>query len=709
VAGTLSLSSGTLSNIGGVNMQAGSTISRNSSTSFTGGAPTGGAYNLNYTGTTLTSGAESQGSLNNVNISTSSTVTLASALGAIGDVSIVSGSLTCGANAVTADDLNISGTMNAPSSSLTLTGNFTNSGTFNHNSGTVIFNGTSSFVGTVPVFNHIQIAGTLNAPASLSLVGNFTNNNNFNAAGGTVRFLGATTQSVGGSALTDFQNIDVNNSANPSVQIQSSQNLNGILQLFNSSVFDADGSANASIFTVRSAPYALEGDPVNDASIATIPALAQVTGSITTQRYMLSKGKVNRYISSPVTGATISQLGDDFSVQNTLQRYDETVAGPNTQGYRRVGLTHVMKSGGGYLAFMTTNNNVTWDVSGPITPAFNQGSVDFHVTKTVTGDDDADGWNLLGNPYPCAISWENDAGWTRPDIGTTITIPSVGTVPVNRTYNYADNSGDLPQGIIVMGQAFWAYAETTDASLIVHESAKTISAGGTFLRAKPSPSKQLIVKLINDEGIEDRAFLKTNPEATANYDRDFDAYKLKNEFLNVSLLDKNSRSLVMHTLAAVNDEDIIPLAIDVSQPGEYKFGFANQFDFLGGGELYLVDLQEKISIPVHTDDPFYAFNVSASSLSITNRFILTRKPLAAGDHDSNVAVYPNPVIRQMTVNSGAKTHGLLTLYDLKGNVMMEESLSTGQTTLDLERLPKGIYLLKIKSGSNMIMKKIIKE
>ncbi len=105
-------------------------------------------------------------------------------------------------------------TLTAPAGNMNVTGNWTNSGTFNANGGTVTFEGTSTIGGSQATsFNNIIIApaSTLTAPAgNMNVGGNWTNSGTFNANGGTVTFNGTT--AIGGSSIDTFNNVTITGS-----------------------------------------------------------------------------------------------------------------------------------------------------------------------------------------------------------------------------------------------------------------------------------------------------------------------------------------------------------------------------------------------------------------------------------------------------------------------------------------------------------------
>jgi fibronectin-binding autotransporter adhesin len=116
-------------------------------------------------------------------------------------------------------DITLNGVLNNMSTSnfiasgignLILNSDWINDGTFEHNSGSVIFNGNSTLSGSNPlVLNNITIntGKTLTGPASAAfgVAGNWIDNGIFNHNSGTVNFSGSTT--ISGLSTTMFNNI----------------------------------------------------------------------------------------------------------------------------------------------------------------------------------------------------------------------------------------------------------------------------------------------------------------------------------------------------------------------------------------------------------------------------------------------------------------------------------------------------------------------
>jgi hypothetical protein len=107
-------------------------------------------------------------------------------------------------------------TMDCFSKNFSLAGNFTNNGNFNAGTNTVTFDGTTTIGGTsVTNFNNIKItnAGNLTGHSTnMGVAGSWINDNVFNHNNGTVTFNGNTT--IGGTSATSFNNIEITNTGN---------------------------------------------------------------------------------------------------------------------------------------------------------------------------------------------------------------------------------------------------------------------------------------------------------------------------------------------------------------------------------------------------------------------------------------------------------------------------------------------------------------
>ncbi len=76
---------------------------------------------------------------------------------------------------------------------------------------------------------------------------------------------------------------------------------------------------------------------------------------------------------------------------------------------------------------------------------------------------------------------------------------------------------------------------------------------------------------------------------------------------------------------------------------------------------------------------------------------------------TEVSVYPNPVVDQVTVSSNSLL-GKVMLYDILGKKINQQN-GNGETTIQLSMsaLPKGVYVLNIETAEGMVSRKVIKK
>ncbi len=666
IAGDFNLS-GSVSTTGVTGLTIGGSVDIGTGTSFTSGAFThnvGGNWTNNGsfvgTGSTVNLNGGNQNivgglsNFNNLTLSGSGTKTLQAGTTAVGGNLSIGGT----ASVITASGLTIGGTVSIGS------GTSFNAGSFTHNVG-----------------------------------GDWINAGTFTGVGGTVNFNGSAPQNISG--FNQFNNLGINSSG--VVTLLAAQELVGNLSLGATASFDA----GAGLLTL------ISSSDTQSASIGTIQAGASFVGSITAQRFMGTEGEVNRYISPPVSGTKVSDLADDFDTKG-MRWYDETVLGNISNGYKTIFLNESFVTGRGYLAYMWPpfdNVDVTWDLTGPLTPAQNQGSVNLNVTHTPSTPPraDADGWNLVGNPYPSGIVWDNGAGWTKSNIAPIVYVPDIGS-NVFRTWNANTATGDLPGGVVALGQAFWVYANVPGASLIVHEQAKTASSGEFFRRRSDEMSTVGLTISLKHNGIVDNSYLLLRKDATEEFDLAFDGLKLEGK-IAIATLDDQDRRLVSNATNRIPDR--IPLYVKGEVDGEYEITVSALGNFEGFGGLYLHDSHAGTAVNI-SQNPSYSFSNSGSVEGEAERFYLSFSEVAQSETGAYaVKLYPNPVEDLLTVEIAGDAVESVLLLDYMGREVAQFEMKTlsgvSKGVMDMRDKSGGLYFVKSKANGKTRVERIIKK
>ena len=77
------------------------------------------------------------------------------------------------------------------------------------------------------------------------------------------------------------------------------------------------------------------------------------------------------------------------------------------------------------------------------------------------------------------------------------------------------------------------------------------------------------------------------------------------------------------------------------------------------------------------------------------------------DQGKDITIYPNPFTDKIYFGNTDLNEVVIEIYDLKGKLILETNLPARE--IDLSGFVKGVYLLKLKTGDQVILKKLVKE
>ncbi len=478
----------------------------------------------------------------------------------------------------------------------------------------------------------IQNTGVLNTTGAYNLfiAGDFnitsSNSDALNIGPQTVTFNGSGDQSVAlnGETLFDV----VLNKTNGKVTLTQPVNLLNQLVFQSASEFASNG-----YLKMISTSDGISGN----AMIGVIPDGAAVTGDVTVQRYISGEGNIWRYISSPITNATIADWQDDFPITGnftdpstgpginptvpSLYIYGESGSGGNLllgwTAYPTTGTaaSNSLTPGAGYTALMLNGSNPTVvEVTGPI----NQGVFGFNVSFAGSG------WNLLGNPYPATIDWSTTNGWSSSNVANAIYIRNNENGNSNSIVaSFVDGIGtNGGTGLVATGQSFWVQAIGANPTLQMNERAKSNTTGIFF---RKSNSDNLFRITLSGNNQADEAVIRFSQQATSSYDPEMDAKKFNNGGINISTSIESEVPMAINSLPELLCTEQISVKLAKTKPGKYQIKFTELTNFNLPYSISLIDGYAD-SIVMVDDSTVYTFNIDDSSASHTARFKLLMNP-----------------------------------------------------------------------------------
>ncbi len=448
---------------------------------------------------------------------------------------------------------------------------------------------------------------------SISFFGDFINNGTLVDSGQVINLSGSTAQKIGGSSVTTFKNLTLNNTAGS--YFTANENIIGVLTI------------SAGTFSTTGYNFTLISNANGTARIA--PILGNFAGNITMQRYLGPGPSSWRFLASPVSGATLNDWQDNFITSGfpgssypsfnfvSVYSYDETVPGIADNGY--IGASSVsdpIVPGNGYWCYIGPVP-LTVDVTGPPVKF----SHTFSVSYTPSGGAAEDGYSMIGNPYPSPIDWTS-AAWTKNNMNNAIYIWN----PALQQYaswvsGVATNGGS---NLIASSQSFWVQSNAANPSLSCTEDVK-VAADPSFIKPLSATAFAASGSLklnISGNNYTDETIILFGNGATNGYDSDKDARKLFSSSIavpGIATRDSTQKDMSVNSMPPVNSVIHIPVKTVVGVAGNYTITNDSSSIMPSGFCIVLEDLvtgiHTNMSSPVS-----YSFFISDTT--VAPRFIL---------------------------------------------------------------------------------------
>lgn len=301
------------------------------------------------------------------------------------------------------------------------------------------------------------------------------------------------------------------------------------------------------------------------------------------------------------------------------------------------------------------------------------------------------GWNLLGNPFPSAIKWNDGVNWTVPaDFAATAKIWKESTAA------YIDIAAN---GIIPKFNGFMVQVLSgSPASLTIPSAARLIDNTGYY---KETSDNLKLVAYDHNGNTAQECIIGANENATAGYDRDFDSHFLKGyapEFYAVA----NGEMLSTDIVPVLNTASAIDLGFMKNSQSEFSIGLENANP---EQTVYLTDKKTGITTEMK-DGVEYTFISDEGDDPV--RFLLTFSPLGI---DDQAMVNPFEVYatgNEIRILSHQDSNANFFVTNLLGQTVMRgQAEGNSLKAVSAGTLSDGVYLVNIESKRGIISHKVI--
>jgi len=489
---------------------------------------------------------------------------------------------------------------------------------------------------------------------------------NFNPSStGTLVLNGSTEQSIGGTgSLTTntFQDITVSSTAGGSVKLNRDLTANGLLTISSGTLTLASG-----------------------ASLITNGA---VSGNVIVERTVSGWGDAVHgwhLLSSPVVSQIIDPAFTDPTPANyDFYKWDEVNGLWRTQKQPANGITGFIPGTGYLVAYM---NSATRQFNGALNTS------DVPVSGLTRSGGTYSGWNLLGNPFPCALKWNDGINWTVPaDIAGTAKIWDEATAA------YIDIA---PGSFIPSMNGFMVEVLTgSPASMTLPLAARVHNSTPWY---KNTENSILLVAIDKTSNTEQQCIIRVNDQATEGFDAKFDSHFLAG-YAPQFYTRAGSESLSTNTLPNLENNRVIELEFVKNTNNEFSISLDTE-NMIPGLVAYLTDKKSGIVTDL-TQNQEYTFNAEEGEDS--NRFLLHFSTVGLNDPDreSNIVVYSGAGC--IYVSTAKPTDADFVITNLMGQVVLNgQTMGKNITTVNTSALSDGLYVVTVISGGRYTSYKVL--
>jgi hypothetical protein len=488
------------------------------------------------------------------------------------------------------------------------------------------------------------------------------------------------------------------------------------------------------------------------------------TGTLLVENYIpyLNRGRQYRFLASPVSGGVFLQWRDslnsrtgrgthitgkqagsaanDFDESTTNHPsaflYDETKAGSVTgigtnsgaaedAGWVRFSQanSNTIENGKGYRILIRGDRTIDLTSSGSnFSPnnttiqtrgGYVAGPTD--VTITNSGSNANNGINLIGNPYACAIDWNEIYTTCSTTTGSTNVDPVYAVFdPSMQSYqSYSANASTPgPMQYISPGQGFLVYTSSASQKVLFPTSCKVTSDAGARVFSTIK-TNHLVTYLRKDSATADRTIIYFVPGATNFYDK-YDAGHIQNGKVNLSSLDSSNILYNINCLDSLSSSRIVSLSLYGTPLGTYFMSFEDINTFRNH-DVYLIDNYLKKTTKVD-ENTQYQIDVTTDKFSYAEgRLAISFEPkpltnLLTVNKTDIFNISPNPVKDQLIVKMDNQQMGPIEfeILNVSGQTILGGKLDSLETKINTSNLMTGIYFINLRANNQTQTIKFIK-
>jgi len=349
-----------------------------------------------------------------------------------------------------------------------------------------------------------------------------------------------------------------------------------------------------------------------------------------------------------------------------------------------------------------TPHNDDWPVPGDLAEHVGMTiNSDVSMSLSYTGGQ-GDGWNLVGNPFACALDWNNHANWGLTNVTPTAYFYD-GANTQYATWNASTGLGTngKANGYIPSTQGFLVKATSTGASLTLPQAQRLHAESEAFL--KDGSNLNYLRAIVSSDFGYDESIIGFDKATAEGIDENFDAYYFPGNGTAPSLYTVDGIEYLAHNFHnQIEGNEVVPLNFEAKENGSYSFSFENIESFDLDVPIWLEDKKSESFTDIR-DNNDYTFTGNLNddynrfNVHFANPEIPEEEEIASSIYSYEKKIYV--VVSEELENSD------ITVYNLLGERITQKLAKKGMNIIEVSSNNQ-YYIVKLVGSQEIVTEKV---
>lgn len=428
--------------------------------------------------------------------------------------------------------------------------------------------------------------------------------------------------------------------------------------------------------------------------------------NVTVERYMNGNSTAWHLVGVPVTGQSVNDMvtsaSNSISTSNSqygLGFYDESSDSWTTY------TSSTAPGAGGLIPGMGYETNRSIDGNLDFVGRLNTAQIDVSISKN------GNGWNVVGNPYPCALFANSAADATNNfiSINSSTLDDSFEAIyiwnAISSEYEIINQSSGPTY--IPSGQGF--FIKTTAAGSISFTPDMRVHQVSSLFKSANLIQAEIILSI--DDGFNQNSTqIKFIEGCSSGLDPGYDAGMYQGLKSDLELYSKMADQNIAYDLQCydMNQDQSYTIPLEIETQENREVSFSSQIKNLAEGyHVYLEDRELEIRTKVDLPSEFYLASVEKGINKDRFYLIVTKQDFLENElilNSLEIQVFPDYNQDVIRISGVFESNASVLIYDLSGRLIYSEKLKGN--TVNASQLEPGFYILKLINNGDQLIKKL---